>query len=350
MTKILLAVMALCAGATPALAASAFSADPRIELLGVVQYLSGARPDLAADEEYRMDVAKGFKGFVGHPVIARWRENGEGWGIDMLCLSNPPELQPLPGCRTPHRLTAAEAGRWRSFLVTLRDFSRRSKFMSFYGDHHSDYKKICGLTATAIGTKDPLQAAEKYLGLELETDARWIVSPLFVAGPVNANIVPYPNPATLPDPGREKFAATTLIAYSPGPPTSDATLTQHSHGAAWRLPLIVFVEPAVAAFVASRSSVAVDARYKDALVAALTMRLEGVASAPAADNDGVVVALARRLQEYEANRQKWPTIWEFFPRLMAVFPEHVDAKADAPNQYPVKRVKDLFPARRAVRN
>ena len=299
MAKICLAILLVWTVAVSARAEAAFSADPRIELLGVVQYLSGTRPELPMEEDYRMAVAKGFKTFVGHPVIARWRENGEGWGIDMLCLSNPPELQPLPGCRTPHRLSSAEAAQWRSFLVTLRDFARRSKFMSFYGDHRSDYKKMCALTATAMGTKDPLAAAEKYLGLELDTDARWIVSPLFVAGPVNANISPYPNPATLPDPGREKFSATTLIAYAPGPQTADATLTQHSRAAAWRLPLIVFAEPAVAAFAASRGGAAVDAKFKDALVAALAMRLEGVAPAAAPASDDVVAALARRLQEYE---------------------------------------------------
>ena len=336
------AAAALVLASVPAAAVAPFRADPRIELLGVVQYMSGVRPDIPMDEDYRSAVAKRFSPFVAHPAVVRWRENGESWAIDVLCLSDPPELIALPSCATSERRNPEQIARWRGFLAALRDFARRSDFMKFYDSHRSDYKRISAAASSAMGAADPVDVAEKYLGLSLDIDARWIVSPLFVPGPVNANISPYPNPTTLPDPGKEPFQATTLIAYAPGPQPPGATITQHSRSAEWRLPLIVFVEPALNAFASQRSSATLDAQAKDALISALTARLSGIAAGAPTTNDDKAATFVHRLEEYEKNRQKWPTLWDFFPRLLAVVPE-------SPVGTPIKRVKDFFPARRAVK-
>ena len=67
-----------------------------------------------------------------------------------------------------------------------------------------------------------------------------------------------------------------------------------------------------------------------------------------AEGDEYILALAKRLQEYDADRKKWRTLWHFLPRLMAVFPEKAGLKADMPALFPIKTMKDLLAAPRAA--
>lgn len=363
-------------------ASSPYRSDPRIELLGVVQHLSGARPDLPADEAYRRAVDAYFAPFQTHPAVARWREGApaaadalgaggagmDGRAIDLLYFTDPPELAPKPGWAPPYLDDSAQAARFRAFLAALRDFAKKSDFMRFYGRERADYKRVREAAAEEMGVKDPFGALEKYVGLSLDAEARWIVSPLFVPSHRNAYITPYPDPATLADPGREDFQVVTLVAYVPGSGPAGDVVTQRHRAALWQEPLFVFVDPALRAFDAARGG-APEAYYgaavaqcrgngadcaKNWLVAALSARLDAAAfGAPTNGPDGrdprrdeYVAALSERLEEYEKDRRKRRTLWEFLPRLMAVFPEKAGLSSDAPAPAPVKRVKDLFPARR----
>lgn len=385
MMRLLTAVVLVAAAAAPAAASSPYASDPRIELFGVVQYLSGSRPDLPSDDAYRSAVEAYFGPFRGHPAVARWREGlksgaagntiagagdarMDGRGIDILYFSDPPELAPKPGWAPPYLDDAGDAGRFRAFLAALRDFAKKTDFMRFYADHRADYKRVSAAAADEFGVKDPLDAVQKYVGLPLETDARWIVSPLFVPSHRNAYITPYPDPVTLPDPGKDDFEVTTLVAYVPGQGPTGDVVTQRHRAALWQEPLFVFVDPALLAFDAARggktegyygTEVAVCRANgadcaKNWLVAALSARLDKAAfGAPSNGPDGrdprrdlYMAALSKRLEEYEADRKKWRTLWDFLPRLMSVFPESAGLPPDQSKAEPVKRVKDLFPARR----
>ncbi len=374
-----LAAVVLWGLAAPAAASSRYVSDPRVELLGVVQYLSGARPARPLDEAYRLAVEAYFAPYRGHPAVARWREGlkaassmmipaakaddaGEdGRGVAILYFTDPPELATRPGKKPPHPRDAAEAARWRSLLAALRDFAKKSDFMRFYAERRSDYKRVGAAVAAQFGVKDPLDAVQRYVGLPLQTDARWIVSPLFVPGGRDADIMPYPDPSALPDPGKEDFEATTLV------PAQESSATPRSRPELWREPLSVFLGPALSAFDEARGG-APGAYYgptvaacrvrgsdcaKDWLAAALSARLDAAAFGASAGprdtgdarRDEYAAALAERLEEYEKDRRKWRTLWDFMPRLMSVFPEKAGLKTDsAPSLPPVKRVKDLFPA------
>lgn len=378
-----LAVVLGCAAA-PAAAASPYRADPRVELLGVVQYLSGARPELPADEEYRKAVDAYFAPWRSHPAVSRWRDGlrtsafaagqspgvgMDGRGIDILYFGNPPELEPKPGGTPPYLDDPSDAKAFRAFLAALRDFAAKSDFMRFYGDHRGDYKRVSAAAAEELGVKDPLDAVERYVGLPLESEAAYLVSPLFVPSHRNAYIVPYPDPVTLPDPGKADFSVTTMLAYVPGSGPIGDIVSQRHRAAVWQEPLFVFVDPALKAFDDARGG-APEAYYgpevarcraqgadcaKNWLVAALSARLDAAAfGAPTNGPDGrdprrdeYMTALSKRLEEYEKDRKKWRSLWDFLPRLMSVFPEKAGLAPDASKSAPVKRVKDLFPARRA---
>jgi len=368
MKTIVFAVLLGSAAAAPAAASSAYSSDPRIELLGVVQLLSGKRPDLPADAAYRAAVEKAFAAYRGHPAVGRWAGDAgdmDGRAIDLLYFTDPPELAPLPGPTPPYLENAAAAARFQQFLAALRDFARKSDFMRFYKDHRSDYKRVSAAAAEELGVKDPLGAVEKYVGLRLDAKARWIVSPSFVPSHRNAYITPYPDPQTLPAPGPEDFEVATLLAYVPGQGPLGDVVTQRHRAALWQEPLFVFIDPALRAFDAARGGEAA-AYYgpavaecrkngadcaKNWLVAALSARLDAQAfGAPSNLPDGrdprrdaYMTALSARLEEYEKDRRKRRTLWEFMPRLMAVFPEKAGLPAPAPVLPAAKRIKDLFP-------
>lgn len=374
--------------AAPAAASSPYVSDPRVELLGVVQYLSGARPDLPADEAYRKAVDDRFAPYKSHPAVARWREGVpgsgaatvpagsgdvgmDGRGIDILYFTDPPELAPQAGPAPPYLDDPAQAARFRAFLAALRDFAKKSDFMRFYDQRSSDYKRVRAAAAEELGVKDPLGAIEKYAGLSLDAEARWYVSPLFVPSHRNAYITPYPDPVTLPDPGKADFQVATEVAYIPGQGPAGDVVTQRHRAALWQEPLFVLVDPALKAFDDARGG-APEKYYgesvaecrkngadcaKNWLVAALSARLDAAAfGAPTNGPDGrdprrdeYMTALSKRLEEYEADRKRWRTLWEFLPRLMSVFPEKAGLPPDASKAEPVKRVKDLFPARRKAK-
>lgn len=354
--------------------APAFSSDARVELLGVLQELSGARPPVAADPVYREAVRKRFARHRDHPAVALYRDlaagpGGEGLAVALLWFTDPPALA-LRGLSTSPPYFGSEPGSLARTLAALRDFSRKTRFAEFHASRRADYARAVDAARAELGVDDPLARAEAYLGVSLESKARWLVSPLYVPGMRGAFIVPYPDPSSLPDPGPAPFEVYTIVAYAPGAESMGANVTQRHRVALWQEPLFVFVDPALAAFDAASAAAPekfygpeiAACRRRDAdcvkswLVQALSARLDTAAfGAPSMGFDGSdprrekwVARLSKRLEEYEADRARWPTLWDFLPRLLSVFPE--DASLALPPERPrpkISAVKQLFPARRA---
>ena len=77
------------------------SIDPRIELLSVIQLLSGYGERLnlinPTDNQYKLDAIKYFEPFNKHPVLDKFDEMSKNFNMDapphaMLFLSDPPSL------------------------------------------------------------------------------------------------------------------------------------------------------------------------------------------------------------------------------------------------------------------
>jgi hypothetical protein len=369
------AAFVLLALAAPAFAAEpTITTDPRVELLGVVQWLSGERPDLPADEFFAAEVKKRFAPFAGHPAVARYREaarkhgSSDGTGIDILYYGAPPELaRRATRDAPPYLQDPDDSARFDALLTDLRDFAKKSKFSDFYAEHRKDYARVAAAAAAEYGTSDPTAVLEKYVGMPLDSRARWYVSPLYVPSHRNAYISPYPDPRTSPDPGPEPFEVTTLVAYVTGQGPAGEVVTQRHRAALWQEPLFVLMDPALRAFDAARGgdlagyygAAVAECRGNNGpdcaenwIIAALCARLD-VAAFGATTNmpdgrdprrEAYAAALAARLEEYEGDRKRWPTLWDFFPRLMSVFPEKAGLKAPpAPKLPKLRSVKDLFP-------
>ena len=370
---ILLLILAVPARSVLA-AEPAITTDPRIELLGVVQLLSGERPKLPADEDFLAEIQKTFAPYATHPAVARYREAvkkhgaNDGTGIDLLYYTNPPELARRKTRDAPPYLEEpGEAARFDALLSDLRDFARKSNFTAFYDGHRKDYERLAGAAAKELGAPDPLAVLEKYLGMSLDSRARWVVSPSFVPSHRNAYISPYPDPMTVPDPGAEPFEVTTLLAYVPGQGPAGEVVTQRHRAALWQEPLFVFLDPALRAFDTARGGKA-DAYYggpvaecrtnggpdcaENWIIAALCTRLDITAFGETMNKpdgrdprrEAYAAALGERLEAFEKDRKRYPTLWSFFPKLMAVFPEKASLTAPAaPKLVAAKSVKDLFP-------
>ncbi len=367
---VLLFVSNVFAAPAPAARPEAFTVDARIELLGVLQELAGVRPDLPVDPEYHKAVLGRFARYRKHAAVTLYKElaaapGGEGLAIALLWCTAPPELA-LRGLSSSPPYFGSEGQSLAQALTALRSFAKASRFSQFYASRRDDYARAVVAAREALGVDDPLSRVESYLGLSLQSRASWLVSPLYVPMTRGAFIVPYPDPASLTDPGPAPFEVYTVVAYAPGARSMGANVTQLHRSALWQEPLFVFIDPALAAFDAELG-IPSEAFYgpevascrrqntdcvKSWLVGALAARLDIAAfGAPSMGFDGSdlrrekwILALSERLKEYESDRKRWPTLWDFLPRLLAVFPEAVGLKPSAVRPHPrVAKVKELFP-------
>ncbi len=150
--------------------------DPRIELLMVVQYLSGYKghPELltSLNFPYKQSVKKTFSGYKEHPAVKMFaRMSSRGFSYDtppkvMLHLSDPPGLEvvfPLP----EHAIKKAGGkNRLEKFIALLRDFSRHSDFMSFYDSQKQTYAAIRETVEKNFSDTDFIGELEDYFGIE----------------------------------------------------------------------------------------------------------------------------------------------------------------------------------------
>ena len=341
---VLSALLTLLAAA-PARAASTFriAVDPRIELLGVVQYLAGLRRPLPADASYLADIEAGFGALRGHPAVELYaaevalRQGEEGYGIILLYYSDPPALT-LRSAKLypPYVEKEAEQQRAQRMLWELRDFARVSDFAKFYAEHSGFYSKTETAARALLGV-DPMAVIEGYLGLGQETLDSYLISPLYTPTHWNSYILPYPDPASRHEPVRQ-FEVYTISPFVAGGVNLEAAFDQPS-GFLWQEPLYVFIDPSFHFFERGQSDPAglypgdiAECRLNDincaksCVIAALVERLNIKAYGRPPDAGGLkprpcVPALARRLEEYEGARSRYATLWDFYPRLFAAFGE-----------------------------
>jgi hypothetical protein len=123
--------------------------DPRLELLAVVQHLSGYgdRYGLITsfDFPYKKEVAAYFSQYKDQAAVKLFAEMSKaGFSYDappnaMLYLSNPPELALHMPFSDYLKERAGGGERLEKFVQALRDFARQSKFIEFFKIHESLY-------------------------------------------------------------------------------------------------------------------------------------------------------------------------------------------------------------------
>lgn len=328
------ALVALALAALPAAGASLEArVDPRFELVSVVRRLSGRAGPGGGAAEYVARIEKRFGAFREHPAVVLYRElaadpaREEALATLPIHYTDPPELALKDPDAGIHYLNGpGEAEAAHRFLRELRGFARDARFQAFFHDNRGFYAELESAAEKTRGGLDPVAAIERYLGLSLASTSHYVLMPL--AAPAHAFIVPYPLP-----PGAA--GAKSFDVYSPSADFASGAFTN----VYWHEPLFVFLDPAFHYF--EKLNVPSPADFYGPAIArcraespdcvknyaamALIERLNLAAGLPAVPGGErehpLVKALAGRLAEYEARRDRYPTLWHFLPRWLAVFEE-----------------------------
>jgi len=165
--------------------------DSRIELLAVVQFLSGydERYRLITDFDfpYKQDVREYFSTHKDHSAVKHFdRMSADGFSFDappaaMLYLSNPPELSiEMPFTEYLNR-RAGGAERLKKFVELLRDFAEETKFLAFFEAHSGTFQQIVANAQRKMGGINYAQTLQDYYGMS-QNSYNIILTPLFVGG------------------------------------------------------------------------------------------------------------------------------------------------------------------------
>jgi hypothetical protein len=334
-------MLALAAPTAGALAPAAFdlSVETRFELLGVVRQLAGHGRADAGSAEYRERVEKRFGAFRGHPAVALYADlasspsREEAAATILLYYTNPPELALKDRNADIHYVGGpGEAEEMQRFLQELRDFARASGFMSFCRDNSGFYGRLEESARESLGAVDPISVIERYLGVGLSSRSHYILLPR--PDVTHAFIVPYPLPPA--NAGTGSFDVYTM---------SPDLRAGGFPNVVWPEPLFVFIDPSFYYFeklnipvpadfygaeVASCRAVSPDC-VKSFAVSALVEHLNRAAKVPPVPGESRggasalevrrIKALSARLDEYDAHRDRYPTLWDFYPRWFSVFEE-----------------------------
>ncbi len=315
--------------------------DPRIELMSIVHMLGGYFLTTEANMTYKDDANRYFAKYRSHPAVTLAKKLADAeFAFDRV-----PDLL--------LRLTAPDALTWRSdlsseipegipdemqrieFLAALRDFAKVSKFSSFFAQNRRLYNRV--VRSIEPGVNPNVEALEAYTGSSL---GQWqvIAGLLMLDGGFGPRLL-------RKDGAFESYSLIGPYYMSSGNPDfthSDRLqdLIVHELGHSLINPLsdqhLPSVQKYAGRFDALREAMKKVGAYDDWLIVvnehvlrAVTARVAaqrlGQAKADAAAAEEVkrgfayIPKLIERLRFYEANRQKWPTLGDYYPELLTAF-------------------------------
>lgn len=318
--------------------------DPRIELLTAVQLLSGYRYLTPYRMDYARDLIAYFSRYPPQQAVAFFRGLSwdSGWSdaypTAMLYLSYPPELaviQPIP----PHIYRAFHGEKnFSRFVLALRHFARQTQFGHFFARSQKLYSLLRERLREKLAGADPTGEVEAYFGTR-QISYHLVLSPLLHHGGFGPHLGPPKGPYEVYTLLGPTEAAHGLPGY--GPRDQLLQIIWHEFSHAFVNPLsgeyYPMLRPHADLFapLAEQMASIGYAHWFDCanehLIRAVTARLAhhhlGAEAGRRALHEEAgrgfryIHALAGRLEEYEAQRDRYPTFAAFFPRLIAVFAE-----------------------------
>ncbi len=321
--------------------------DPRIELMGIVQYLAGYTLSTTYELAYVTDIENHFGSYREHDAVAMFRVmSPRGFSFDavpkaMLSLGDPPLLEQV--YNFPSDVVALAGGQeaLENFVSAMRDFATQTAFETFYIAHQPFYDSLT--TATVPAFQDAVGALDQFLGRPVSnatlilgaTLHRGGFTTLFetsnsrevfaVVGPASAidSFPQFGTPRRIGSIVWHEYAHTVVNQL-----TADHShwLTEHADRHA-----------AVAEHLASQGYNSWSVAVNEHIIRAITARMldrhlgrsVGLSSINTDVNRGFayVPGLVRKLEEYEQDREAYPTLEEFYPELLTAFldePTHPD--------------------------
>jgi hypothetical protein len=319
--------------------------DSRIELLAVVQFLSGYderyRLITRFDFPYKQDVREYFSTYRNHPAVQLFdRLSAEGFSFDapptvMLYLSKPPEFAIEKPFTEYLNKRAGGAERLKKFIELLRDFAGKTEFVAFFKAHNGTFQRMVANAQSKMGGINYAQTLQDYYGMS-QNSYNIILAPLFTGG--------Y-GPRIERSGGKyDVYSILGPMNMKDGQPAFGSE--ESFRHIAWHEFSHSFVNPTTAKFSKEidkyktlyepmankmREQAYPDWRtcINEHVVRAVTTRLVcreigSKAGAQALDREktrgfAYVGALCESLARYEKQRDKYPTFVDFYPELVSVF-------------------------------
>jgi hypothetical protein len=299
--------------------------DPRIELFAVLLCLSDNPFIPPYNTPYKFDVLKYFYPFAEHPVVQWCREVWEETGFPIL-FSLPSAMLLL----NPTDLSSDVHSTYYSPVVDeMCDFARETKFMDFFEAHKTIYHQMVLDVCAMLRGTDLIGTLENYFGMK-QHSYNIMLSPLF-AGGLNA--------LTLPPGGSYSYYDSWDIYAICG--FQDITrVAWHEFSHSFVAPILGVYGWQIAQYASLFDPIADkmepwypnwDMCVNEHIVRAITIRLSyrekgklaGDLLLQDTKNEGFIYvkALCEQLEEYENQREKYPTFVDFFPELLKVFEE-----------------------------
>ncbi len=326
--------------------------DPRIELLAVIQSLTdylGFRnmPVLTQlDFGYKNEIAAVFGQYVDHPAPRRFHEmSPKGFWYThpiraVLHLSNPPELSQDVPFDDFAFMTAGGEDNLNDFVEKVRAFARETNFSEFYNSHIGIYETM------VVNYRNKMKRAyvddlEDYYGFK-QGSYTIILAPLFHRGGFGPSIQkpdgmidsyyiggPRQIVNDMPDYGEEKgmrYLFWHEFSHSFVNHLTDKNI------AAFRVPCTILLkdsnEGSVENFEGNEDLMISD-WVSEHIVRGVTSRLSYIHLGKETGDERVkfeisqgfdyVAEITACLEKYDRNRDKYPTLEEFYPEIASVF-------------------------------
>jgi hypothetical protein len=326
--------------------------DPRIELLTAVAVLGGYKHLSKVDVPYRYDMEAYFAPWKDHEAVKVFAEMSTPPGdfvYDapvrvMLHLSNPPELAVAVPFTDYDEKRAGGRERLDRFVKALRGFAVETEFAAFYDAHKGTYEKMAARVRTTMGGVDYIKALEDYYGGR--QNSYTLIPAALSSGGYSSEIAHGDGALDLyavigsggtPERGIAAFGdAKTLrmlVWHEFGHSFVNRIVEGHYGELQNYSALFDPIREKMTKQAYGDWAISADEHIVRAVVARLTHREVGPEEAAAVVKAEVgkgfiyVPALCRRLEEYEKNRDKYPTLESFYARLFDGFREPPETMA-----------------------
>ncbi|HKI79478.1 MAG TPA: DUF4932 domain-containing protein [Ignavibacteriaceae bacterium] len=321
------------------------SIDPRIELLSVVQYLSGySEYGLITrfNFTYKDDIIKYFTKYIELKAVKLFSEmSQQGFAFDapptaMLFLSNPPEFKTEIAFTQYIIKRAGGEKELTKFIEALRIFSIETNFMRFYNEHKPFYKKIVQNIKNKIGNNDYINEIETYYGM-VQNSYNIIAAPLFHQGGFGPRIERKNNkfdiysiggPDSINDslPG---FGSSENLRYLIWHEFSHSFINPLTEQHADEIKKVSSLFEPINDRMSKQGYSSWDVCVKEHLIRAITVRLSYIYSGNKEGDKALydekakgfvyLPDICKNLSRYENNRDLYPTFADFYPEIIKLF-------------------------------
>lgn len=317
--------------------------DPRMELLAIVQYLSGYELITKFNLSYKQEIWDYFSPYKNHPAVTIFKDmRDKGFSYDapptaMLFLSNPPDLN-IQFPITDYIIgRAGGKAKLMQFIDALRSFARETQFMTFFKLYEGIYLQFVNDVNNKMTGTDYIGTLENFYGWS-QNSYNIILVPLFhtggygprieraggtydiysIIGPVNV-INDFPDFGSA-----ESFKSLALHEFSHSfvNPTTDKFQEQIAKYSMLMNPIRERME--------EQAYGTWETCVNEHIVRAITSRFAYYESGWSAGNQEInyhkrqrgflyIEFLYSRYEYYETQRDIYPTLVDFYPELIDVF-------------------------------